>query len=412
MSALAFALAATLAVSQAPDRVADVRVQGNTLTPDAEVVALTEVAPGDPFTPQLIADAKARLEKSGKFRRVEVLQRFASISDPSAILLVVIVDEGRVGIRTSDDGLSPRAVRRRGPPLMLLPLFGSAEGYGFTYGALLSFPNVAGRGTRLTFPLTWGGERRAEAEYEKRFSTARPTRLLVAASGLQRRNDAEDSLDRRAQFWVRGEREVARALRLGVWSGVDSVNFGGTHERLVRLGVDAAVDTRVDPMLSRNAIYVRSAFERLAVRGGKAPLRTLVDANVYVGGPLASIVAVRVYRDGSNEPVPAFLRVLRGRDSTLRGFRAGTASGDTTAAGTLEVRVPVNSPLSLGKLGVRAFIDAATVYDTGQRLTDQHFQRGVGGGVWFTATVIRLAVDVAHGSEGQTRVQLTSGLLF
>jgi len=264
----------------------------------------------------------------------------------------------------------------------------------------------------LTFPLTWGGERRAEVEYEKRFSTVRPTRLLAVASGLQRRNEAEDSLDRRVQIWVRGEREVARALRLGVWSGVDAVNFGGTHERLVRFGVDAAVDTRVDPMLSRNAVYVRSAVERLAVRGGNVPIRTLVDANVYVGGPLASIVAVRLSRDGSNEPVPAFLRVLRGRDSTLRGFRAGTASGDSTAAGTLEIRVPVNSPLSLGKLGVRAFVDAATVYDAGQRLVDQHFQRGVGGGVWFTATVIRLAVDVAHGSEGQTRVQVTSGLLF
>ena len=30
----------------------------------------------------------------------------------------------------------------------------------------------------------------------------------------------------------------------------------------------------------------------------------------------------------------------------------------------------------------------------------------------FTATVIRLAFDVAHGSNGGTRAQLSSGLLF
>ena len=85
-------------------------------------------------------------------------------------------------------------------------------------------------------------------------------------------------------------------------------------------------------------------------------------------------------------------------------IRPETAAGDTTAAGTLELRVPVNAPLSIGKVGVRAFVDAATVYDAGEQLRDQHFERGVGGGVWFTATVIRFALDVAHGSGGSTRV--------
>lgn len=412
MSVLALVLAAALAASQPADHVAAVRVQGNTLTPEAEVVGMTGITPGDPFTPELLEAVKTRLEKAGRFERVDVLQRFASIADPAAILLIVIVDEGRVGIRTGATGEPPRAVRRRGPPLMLLPLVGSAEGYGFTYGGLVTFPKVAGEGTRLSFPLTWGGERRAGVEFEKRFNTARLTRVLAGGSGLQRRNAAEDSLDRRAQLFVRGEREIARALRLGIWTGGDAVNFGGIHERVMRFGADVAVDTRVEPMLSRNAIYVRTAIERLAVRHGPSPTRTLVDANVYVGGPLASVLAVRLYRDGSTEPLPSFLKVLRGRDDTLRGFKAGTESGDTTAAGSVEIRVPVTSPLSLGKLGVRAFIDAATVYDAGQKLGDQHFERGLGGGVWFTATVIRFAVDVAHGSQGQTRVQVSSGLLF
>jgi hemolysin activation/secretion protein len=121
---------------------------------------------------------------------------------------------------------------------------------------------------------------------------------------------------------------------------------------------------------------------------------------------------LRVSRAGATRPGPGYLTVLLGRDGTLRGFRAGIAAADTTAAGTLELRVPVTSPLSLGKLGVRAFIDAAAVYDAGASIHDQKFSRGIGGGVWFTATVIRLAVDVAHGSSGATRVQVTSGLLF
>ena len=396
---------------QAPERVADVRVQGNTVTADADVVKLSGVSIGADVTPTLVDDVGARLRKSGRFQHVEVLKRFASIADPSQILVVIVVDEGRVGIRLGDDGVV-KTVRRRGPPMMFLPLLGSEDGYGFTYGALVSMPNVVGPHTRIGIPLTWGGERRAGLEYEKRFDTARQARLVVGSSWLRRESVALDAVDRRAQIWVRGEREIARALRLGAWSGLDVVSFAGVHSDVTRLGVDATVDTRVDPMLSRNAVFIRSAVERLAVRDGAAPVRTLLDANGYIGGPGASTIAVRVYRDGANTAVPAYLKVLRGRDGTLRGYRAGTVAGDSTAAGTLEFRLPITSPLSIGKLGVRAFVDAATAYDAGASIRRQHFERGVGGGVWFTATVIRFALDVAHGSSGATRVQLSSGLLF
>jgi hypothetical protein len=273
-------------------------------------------------------------------------------------------------------------------------------------------PNVAGPHTRIGVPLTWGGERRAGLEYEKRLDTTRLTRVLVGGSLLRRENTALDTVDRRAQVFVRGEREIARALRLGVWSQIDAVSFAGADDTVNRLGVDATLDTRVDPMLSRNAVFIRSAVERLAVRDGLAPVRTLLDANGYIGGPGASTIAVRVYRDAATTAVPGYLKVLRGRDGTLRGFRAGTVAGDSTAAGSIELRLPVTSPLSIGKVGVRAFVDAATAYDAGASLRRQHFERGIGGGVWFTATVIRIALDVAHGSSGSTRVQLSSGLLF
>lgn len=409
---LSVLLAVTLFAAQPTERVAAVRVQGNTLTPEADIVRLAGVPIGAEVTPALPGEVAARLTRSGRFERVEVLKRYASIADLSQVLLVIIVDEGAVVVRPMRDGQAARAVRRRGPPLMFLPLFGSDDGYGFTYGALVSMPNVAGPRTRVSVPLTWGGERRAGVELEKRAGGTRFARVRVGGSLLQRENRALGATDTRQQVWLRGDREMARALRLGAWAGLDHVSFGAEDHVVVRTGAAAAFDTRVDPMLSRNAVYVGATVERFGVRHGAAGLRTLLDANVYLGAIGPSTLVVRIYRDGANQPVPGYLKVLRGRDSTLRGFRAGTDAGDTTAAGSLELRLPVTSPLSLGKLGVRAFIDAATVYDAGAHLRRQRFERGVGGGVWFTATVIRLAFDVAHGSNGGTRAQLSSGLLF
>jgi hypothetical protein len=405
-------LTLALLVFQPVERVVDIRVQGNTLTSDADIIQMSGVAPGTEVTATLIADVAGRLKRAGRFEDVEVVKRYASIADPSQVLLVVIVNEGRVVVRPMKDGQPARAVRRRGPPLMFLPLLGSEEGYGFTYGALLSIPNIAGPRTRMSMPLTWGGERRAAIELEKRLASRRLTRFRAGGSFLRRENAALDATDVRQQLFVRAEHEVARALRIGAWSGLEAVSFSSRDNVVVRTGVDAAVDTRVDPMLSRNAVYIRAAVERLAVRDVRAPVRSLLDASAYVGGIGAGIVVVRVYRDAANEPVPGYLKVLRGRASTLRGFRAGTAAGDSTAAGTFEVRWPLTSSLSVGKLGVRAFVDAAAVYDAGEHLRKQHFDRGAGGGVWFTATVIRFAVDVAHGSGGSTRVQVSSGLLF
>jgi hypothetical protein len=409
---IAALLTLTLFAMQTAERVVDIRVQGNTLTSDADIVRIANIPPGTEVTPSLISEVTARVKAGGRFERVEVLKRYASIADMSQVLLVIIVDEGRVVVQPMKDGQPARTVRRRGPPLMLLPLFGYPEGYGFTYGALVTIPNLAGPRTRVSVPLTWGGERRAGVELEKRFESPRLTRIVVGGTLLDRENPAYDATDTRQQVSIRGERELAKALRVGIWSGFDHVTFSGEESRVVRLGIDGAVDTRVDPMLSRNAVYIRTALERLDIIDGAAPWRTLFDANGYIGGPGPTTIALRVYRDGANEAVPPYLKVLLGRDSTLRGVPSGVAAGDTTAAGTIELRIPVTSPLNIAKLGVRAFVDAATVYDAGEHLGDQHFDRSIGGGVWVTFTVIRLALDVARDSRGTTRVQLNSGLLF
>jgi hypothetical protein len=352
------------------------------------------------------------VKSAGHFERVEVLKRYASIADPSQILLVIVVDEGRVVVRPAKDGQPARAVKKRGPPLMFLPLFGYPEGYGFTYGALVSMPQVAGPGTRVSIPLTWGGERRAGVELEKRFDAPRLTRVRVGGAVLSRENPAYNRTDERQQAWVRGEHEMTRALRLGAWGGFDAVSFSGQDSRVVHTGVDATLDTRVDPMLSRRAVYVRGAVERLDVLDQSVAIRTAIDASGYLGGPFSSTIVVRVVRDGANASVPPYLKELLGRGDTLRGYPAGYAAGDSTASGQVELRVPFTPPLSLIKAGVRTFVDAATVYDAGERLQDQRFERSIGMGVWFTVTAVRVALDVAHGANGSTRVLLSSAVLF
>jgi outer membrane protein assembly factor BamA len=408
--AILFALA--LFGGQSVERVTAVRVQGNTLTADADVVRMSGVQVGAEVTPGLLEKVAARLKSAGHFERVEVLKRYASIADPSQILLVIVVDEGRVVVQPAKNGQPARAVKKRGPPLMFLPLFGYPEGYGFTYGALVSMPDVAGPRTRVSIPLTWGGERHAGVELEKRLDTPRLTRLRVGGAVLSRENPAYNRTDERQQAWVRGEREFARALRLGAWGGYDAVSFSGQDSRVVRTGGDATFDTRIDPMLSRRAVYVRGGVERLDILDQSAAIRTAIDASGYVGGPGSSTIVLRVVRDGTNASVPPYLKVLLGRNDTLRGYPSGYATGDSTASGQVELRVPLTPPLRFIKAGVRTFVDAATVYDAGEQLQDQHFEHSVGAGVWLTVTAVRVALDVAHGANGSTRLLLSSALLF
>ena len=116
--------------------------------------------------------------------------------------------------------------------------------------------------------------------------------------------------------------------------------------------------------------------------------------------------------DAADGARPDYLKPLLGGPPSVRGFKTGTAAGDSLVAGSLELRVPLTSPLSFGKIGVSAFVDAGTVYDAGQRLADQPWRRGVGGSVWFTAAFVRVNVAVAHGIGASTRVHVGGSLVL
>ena len=73
--------------------------------------------------------------------------------------------------------------------------------------------------------------------------------------------------------------------------------------------------------------------------------------------------------------------------------------------------MPLTSVLSGAKLGVSAFFDAGKVYDVGQSQKDAPWHKGVGGGVFLIATIVRINLDVAHGlKDGDTRVHFEFGV--
>ena len=94
---------------------AEIRIQGNVLTPDSEVQQLAGLEVGMAIAQDTPTHVAARLQETHRFKRVEVLKRFASIADPSQIVLVVIVDEGPVTIDQSAGPGTTRVVQTRLP---------------------------------------------------------------------------------------------------------------------------------------------------------------------------------------------------------------------------------------------------------------------------------------------------------
>jgi outer membrane protein assembly factor BamA len=410
--------------------VTGIQVQGNTATTDEEVRRLADVRIGMPVDDTTIEAIAARLRAAKRFERVEVLKRFASIADPSQIMLVIIVDEGPVQIvMTGDPDHPTRVVRKRLPNLLVLPILDKEDGRGLTYGARLTLPdpNWMGKRSRVTFPLTWGGSKRAGIDLEKRFEGGLFDRVTAGGSISRRTNLAFQQDDDRARLYVRGEREFTRTLRLGATTAWQRASFEGVADQFTQVGGDVIVDTRVDPILARNAVYARAGWEHL--RFGNGPLatpsgagtyagyhgsanRTELDGRGYLGVIGQAVLAGRVQRVDSDRPLPPYLQPQLGGLSTLRGFRAGSEVGDTMVAMSAELIVPLTSPLKIGKMGVSAFIDRGTVYNKGERFSDQTLKEGSGGSVWFAATVFRLNIAVAHGRGASTRVHVGGNVTF
>jgi outer membrane protein assembly factor BamA len=225
--------------------------------------------------------------------------------------------------------------------------------------------------------------------------------------------------DRREEVRGEAERLITGWLRAGVTARVAQVHFGPAYDaRHSAAGVTATVDTRIDPSFPRNAIHSKVGWERLFFSDGPEgpPLpgsgRFRTDTRGFVGIGGSTVLALRGQYIRASSALPAAEQSLLGGSDSVRGYRTGHRAGDNLAAATIEVRQPLNSPLSFGRVGVKAFVDAGTAWNTGARFDDQRLDRGIGGGVYLGAGPLMMDLDIAKPREGRVRAHFGLGVTF
>jgi outer membrane protein assembly factor BamA len=411
------------APAPATERLAAVVVHGNHTTTDADVLAAIGLAIGDPLPPDAVATVRKRLEKTGRYEGIDVRRRYRSIERMDEVVLVILVDERPHSMALPIPEAPPlkvmRPFRKLRDGLMFMPLVSFADGYGLSYGGQLTFADVLGRRGRITVPLTWGAERRAAVEAERKFRRGPISRVEAGAGIVRREHPFFDVPDRRGELWVRAERALPLALRAGGGVRWNDVSFGGTstpgldvHERMTAAGVDLTLDTRTDPGFPRNAVYAKAAWEHLAFDARPSRARTTLDARGYLGVIGTSVLAVRAMHGRADGPLPVYEQWMLGGPSSVRGFRTGSFVGDRLTSASAELRIPFSSPIRVGKTGVAIFYDRGAVWNDGQRLAGTEWKQGYGAGVFAIATVFQFRLDVAHGHGRGTRAHVSAGIRF
>lgn len=408
--------------------VAAIQVHGNTITLTEEVIRASGVSVGDRVSENMLADAEARLRAAITPESVEVVKRFASISDPTQVLILIQLDEGPVRVDIPDIDVRdidkepsqrprlpvPRSpvVKRARLNVMFVPILGAEDGYGLTYGAQFALMGPRNPRRRVVIPASWGGDKRIGAEFQQEFRRRFVPRLRSGAM-LQRRTHPfyDDNADR-ARVWGRTEWPIVRDVRAGADVAWQSSTLAGEKTEARSISADVVLDTRLDPLMPHNAVFVRSAIERLYFASSTSAVRTEIDANGYVGLYRGTVLALRGVQEDFSRPAPAFYKSLLGGSRNLRGFRAGRAVGDTLLAGSIELRIPTTSPLRMTRFGYSVFMDAGTTYDKGQRFRDQKLEKGVGAGIWMTAPLFRFRAEAARGLGAGIRAHIGAELTF
>lgn len=407
--------------------VVEIRVRGNYSIPDDEIIADAGVAVGDRLQADTIAAIEERLRAAEGIGDAEVLLRYRSMTRTDEVVLLINVTE-HVGVSEK---------------LMFLPIFRWTDEYGVTFGAGIATVDLLGLDERLSFPLTWGGERRAAVEAGFDLDAVPVSRLDTGFEIRQNENPHFEVADRRYGGWLEATRrwtmfEVGGAVRaedvsFGGGGGVGpgdssiggvagdvqssgagnvavgdgsmgaggggSIGGGGTQ---IEFGAHAAVDTRQDTRLARNAFYIGGAWDHLTLLDGDQGFnRFTADLRGYKSFIGRSIIAAQAYYRGADGRLPDWERPFLGGAATVRGYDAGEFIGDNIALLATELRVPITPPVPVGLVGLNFFFDSGTVYDHGTSLRKARFVNGVGGGIYLFVAFVGLQVDVAYGLQSE-----------
>jgi outer membrane protein assembly factor BamA len=423
LTALALAFAGTAvagaplgpvgARAQAPAatvEVVEIRVHGNYRTPDADVIALTGVTIGDRLTDAQIADVGRRLRDSHQFDEVEVRKRFRSLTETDRAVLLILVRERVV---PADVNPLVRPFKRAASQLMFLPVLDYTDGYGFTYGARVSLIDWLGAGERISVPLTWGGDKRAALEIDRTFTRDRISRIGGGGAIFTQTNPHYEIDDHRVEGWVRGEHEIVRHLAIGGRLDWADVTFGELGDHQTTYGVEMTFDTRAEPAFPRNAVFARAGWEALDLGSEPDPIyRYELEGRGFVGLVRQTVLSVRAQYLHADRPLPPWDQPLLGGASNLRGYKAGAFAGDNLAAASIELRLPLDSPLHTGRAGFVFFYDIGSVYAAGTRLRDADVHDGAGVGVFLVAPLVHLNLDVGSDLTGHWRVNFSTGFTF
>ena len=87
-------------------------------------------------------------------------------------------------------------------------------------------------------------------------------------------------------------------------------------------------------------------------------------------------------------------------------------AGDRRVEGSVELRVPFNSPFSIGRTGALLFYDTGATYDVGVPLARVPFHKGAGAGVFLNAPLVQFRLVAAHNLIDDVRVHFSAVLSF
>jgi outer membrane protein assembly factor BamA len=396
-----------VASAQAPEKITEVRVHGNHTTPDTDILQISGLATGVEPSEARLKEAEQKLRASRRFEGVELRKRYLSITDPSQVLVMIVVDEHPA---VSPTDLTPGPLKKFRAMQMWMPVLKHEDGYGFTYGARLAFRDSIGDRSRISVPMTWGGERRIGLEAERSFDG--PVSVVRGGVSLYRRVNPHFELpDRRTEARVEADKLFTSWLRAGVGARVANVEFGPDYdERHSAAGFHTVVDTRIDPSFPRNAIHTQIGWERLYF--GDSADRWNTDARGYIGVGGSLVLALRAHWITADASLPFAEQSLLGGSGTVRGYRTGHRAGDNLLASSAELRIPLNSPLTFGRFGLKAFVDAGTAWNDGGRYDDEPFDRGIGGGLYLGGGPFIIDLDIAKPRTGNVRAHFGMGVTF
>jgi outer membrane protein assembly factor BamA len=257
-------------------------------------------------------------------------------------------------------------------------------------------------------------------------------RLIGGFAIYRRENPFYEVSDIRLEGRLRAEHPVNSWLRVGGTAKTAQVTFGNegadfidavqqatarllpprTVTRHSSYSADLIVDTRLDPTFPRDAVYASFGPELLQWENDGSARRWNTDLRGYIGIPKGMVVALRTQFLTSSEALPPSEQFLLGGTDTLRGYDAGSQAGDNLATLSTELRIPLTTPLSFGRFGVKTFVDWGTTWAHRSRFADTDWQRGIGGGVFFGGGPLLMDLAAAWAEDGSARVNFGLGVSF